>query len=212
MTAGIHMKPFITVQGPAAPLLLDNIDTDIIIRIERLSSLPSAELGPFAFEALRFQADGSETPDCVLNRDAFRQAPILLAGRNFGCGSSREGAVWALAGRGIRCVVAESFGEIFHANCFQNGVLPIVLGRADIEQLASEARDGAPVTVDLSELRIIAPSGRALTFSVDPMKRSALLDGLDELGRTLRQHDAISAWQARDRQMRPWIWQPVELP
>lgn len=206
------MAPFITVRGPAVPLLLDHVDTDTIIRIERLSTLSRHELGPFAFEALRLGPDGAELDDNVLNRATFRQAPILLAGRNFGCGSSREGAVWALAGRGIRCVIAESFGDIFHANCFQNGVLPIALPRTDIDALARDARDGAPVEVDLPGMHIVSPSGLIVSFRIDPMKRAALLEGLDDLGRTLRRQSLIAAWQARDRQVRPWIWDPLEQP
>src|SRR5919205_1213678 len=121
------MQPFTKVGGPAAPLLRANVDTDLIIRIERLVGTRREELGPFAFEALRRRADGSEDPDFVLNRPEYRGAPILLAGPNFGCGSSREGAVWALMGAGIRCVIAPSFGDIFFSNCFQNGLLPVVL-------------------------------------------------------------------------------------
>ncbi|WP_208511213.1 3-isopropylmalate dehydratase small subunit, partial [Variovorax paradoxus] len=126
------MQPFTLLRGAAAPLSIDNVDTDLIVRIERLTSLARGELGPWAFEALRFRADGSEDPDFVLNQPRWREAPILVAGRNFGCGSSREGAVWALLARGIRCVIAESFGDIFHANCFQNGVLPIRLAPSEL--------------------------------------------------------------------------------
>ncbi len=203
------MTPFTTVTGPAAPLMLDNVDTDVIIRIERLTALRRDELGPYALEALRFGADGVEDPACVLNQPAFRAAPILLAGRNFGCGSSREGAVWALASRGVRCVVAEGFGDIFFGNCFQNGVLPLVLPRPELDALAAQVAGGSPVTVDLVARKLVFPDGRSVGFTVDAMKRAALMDGLDDISRTLARRDAIAAWQARDRQERPWLWEPV---
>ncbi|MGJ7500340.1 3-isopropylmalate dehydratase small subunit [Variovorax sp. ZT5P49] len=203
------MQPFTTLQGIAAPLMLDNVDTDVIIRINRLTDLARDQLGPYAFEALRFRADGSEDAECVLNQPLFSSAPILLAGRNFGCGSSREGAVWALANRGIRCVIAESFGDIFIGNCFQNGVLPIVLPRETVDRLADQARSGAPVTVDLQACRIALPDGSQQSFAVDAMKRQALLDGMDDVTRTLKRRTAIAAWQATDRLVRPWIWAPV---
>lgn len=203
------MEPFTTVRGPAVPLMLDNVDTDTIIRIEHLSTATRGELGPCAMEALRIRSDGTEAPDCVLNRPPFRRAPILLAGRNFGCGSSREGAVWALADSGVRCVVAESFGDIFHANCFQNGLLPVTLQRDSLEALAREAALGAPVKVDLRTLQIAFPAGTVLSFTLDALKRAALLEGLDDLSYTLRRRDGIAAWQARDRLARPWIWDPV---
>ncbi|MGJ7613951.1 MULTISPECIES: 3-isopropylmalate dehydratase small subunit [unclassified Variovorax] len=203
------MQPFNTLKGNAAPLMLDNVDTDVIIRINRLTELPRDQLGPYAFEALRFSADGSEDADCVLNRPPFRSAPILLAGRNFGCGSSREGAVWALASRGIRCVIAESFGDIFFGNCFQNGVLPIALPRATVDRLADQVASCASVTVDLHACRIEFPHGHRQPFTVDAMKRQALLDGMDDVTRTLQRRAAIAAWQATDRLARPWIWAPV---
>jgi 3-isopropylmalate/(R)-2-methylmalate dehydratase small subunit len=153
------MEPFTTVSGPAAPLLLANVDTDVIIRIEPLTQQPREALGRFAFEVLRYRPDGSEDPEFVLNQPAFRGAPILLAGTNFGCGSSREGAVWALPGIGIRCVIAPSFGDIFFSNYFQNGVLPIVLDEHMIEELATSARTGAVMRVDLvhRQLSIATP-------------------------------------------------------
>lgn len=203
------MQPFITVTGTAAPLMLDNVDTDVIIRINRLTEVPRDQLGPYAFEALRISADGSEDGACVLNQPSFRNAPILLAGRNFGCGSSREGAVWALAGRGIRCVVAESFGDIFFGNCFQNGVLPIVLPRVAVDRIAGQTGSGAPIAVDLQACRIELPDGSCATFTVDAMKRQALLDGMDDVTRTMQRRATIVAWQARDRLARPWIWDPV---
>src|SRR5579863_8871350 len=145
------MEKFTRLTAVAAPLLKRNIDTDVIIRIEKLISLDRAELGPHAFAPLRYRADGSENPDFVLNRPPYRGAQILIAGENFGCGSSREGAVWALWGMGLRCVIAPSFGDIFFNNCFQNGLLPITLDAAMVERLAElvEASQGQPLTVDL---------------------------------------------------------------
>jgi 3-isopropylmalate/(R)-2-methylmalate dehydratase small subunit len=200
------MQPFLTLTGPAAVLARDNVDTDVIIRIERLTSLARDALGQYAFESWRFLPDGSEDPGFILNQALFRSAPILVAGRNFGCGSSREGAVWALAARGIRCVIAESFGDIFFSNCFQNGVLPIRLQAAEVERIAMLATGGAPVTVDLPACRMILPDSSAIAFDVDPMRREALLGGLDDIQKTLTSDAAITAWQALDRKRRPWLW------
>jgi 3-isopropylmalate/(R)-2-methylmalate dehydratase small subunit len=198
------MKPFVTVIGPAAPLLQANIDTDVIIRIERLTE--GADLGRYALEAMRYLPDGSPNPNCALNDERFRSAPILLAGRNFGCGSSREGAVTALMAMGVRCVIAPSFGDIFHANCFRNGLLPVELAEGAIEKLAAQAGDG-DFTVDLTQQVIVAPSREITTFAIDPLQRDALLEGLDEIGLTLKCADEIDAWQNSDRMNRPWVWQ-----
>lgn len=203
------MQPFTTLTGPAAPLLRANIDTDVIIRIERMTALPADQLGPWALEPLRYRADGSEDPDFVLNQPAFRAAPILLAGPNFGCGSSREPAVTALAQRGIRCVVAPSFGDIFFNNCFQNGLLAVPLPQALVEALAAQCRHGAALTVDLQAQQIVAPDGQAHAFDIAPLRREALLRGLDDIGLTLRDDALIRQWQHADRQRRPWAWLPA---
>ncbi|NKJ00963.1 3-isopropylmalate dehydratase small subunit [Novosphingobium sp. SG707] len=201
------MPPFTIVAGQAAPLLQANMDTDVIIRIERLTAPDQTRLGDYAFEMLRFLPDGSENGTFVLNQPRFREAPILLAGANFGCGSSREGAVTALAGRGIKVVIAPSFGDIFHANCFQNGLLPIRLDTATIAALAAEVEVcDMPMTVDLSEQTITTPCGRTIAFDIERRRREALLLGLDDIGQTLRLREAIGAWQAADRIKRPWIW------
>jgi 3-isopropylmalate/(R)-2-methylmalate dehydratase small subunit len=163
-------------------------------------------------EALRYRADGSDDPDFILNRPRFRGAPILLAGDNFGCGSSREGAVWALQGIGVRCVVAPSFGDIFYSNCFQNGVLPIRLPAPEVEALAAACADGAPLTVDLERRVLIAPSGARTAFTIDPLRREALLHGLDDIGLTLRDEACIRAWQQADRAQRPWAWPSAAHP
>jgi len=200
------MKPFTAVSGPAVPLMRANIDTDIIIRIERMTSLGRHELGPIAMEALRYRADGSEDPDSVLNQPQFRNAPILLAGANFGCGSSREAAVWALMELGIRCVIAPSYGDIFYGNCVQNGVLPVVLDEAALEGLARAAHAGRTVTVNLVQQVVVVDGTTPMPFSIDALRREQLLAGLDAIDHALQDRAAILAWQDADRLRRPWIW------
>jgi 3-isopropylmalate/(R)-2-methylmalate dehydratase small subunit len=202
----MSMQPFTVVSGPAAPFLRANVDTDVIVRIERLTSLARDQLGRYALEAVRFRADGSEDPDCVFNQAPFRGAPFVLAGPNFGCGSSREGAVWALQGMGVRAVIAPSYGDIFYSNCFQNGVLPIRLPLEAVEALAAQCAGGAPITVDLEQKSIVAPDGTSLPFAIDPLRREGLLHGLDDIGLTLKDDALIRAWQQRDRIARPWAW------
>ena len=204
------MDKVTTIVGVAAPLLRSNIDTDTVIRIERLTEHARHELGPYALEVLRFRQDGNEDPACVLNQLAFRDAPILLAGDNFGCGSSREGAVWALLAAGIRCVVAESFGEIFYSNCFQNGLLPIRLSAEDIRMFADHAQAGHVLAIDL-RTQTIKSGTQVRPFMIDSNRREALLEGLDDISRTLKSDDLISQWQAEDRVRRPWVWEPVHL-
>lgn len=203
----MSLQPFTVVSGAAVPLMLANVDTDVIVRIERLTSLARDQLGPWALEALRYREDGSEDPGCLLNQAAFRGAPILLAGPNFGCGSSREGAVWALMGMGVRCVIAPSFGDIFYSNCFQNGVLPIRLPLEAVQALAAQCAGGAPLRVDLEAATLTAPDGVASPFPIDALRRQALLLGLDDIGLTLQDDPAIRAWQQQDRSRRPWAWQ-----
>ena len=200
------MQAFTTLRGPAAWLPQANIDTDVIIRIERLASVERAELGRYAFEALRYQKDGSDEPTFILNQPLFRKAPVLIVGPNFGCGSSREGAVWAMLSQGIRCVVGESFGDIFYANCFQNGVLPLRFPVSTVARIAELTTQGAEVAVDLVTQTLTLPNGEILAFEIDPMRRESLLEGLDEIGRTLKRNDQITAWQEQDRKARPWSW------
>ncbi len=198
------MQSFKTVTGAAVPLLQANIDTDVIVRIKRLTG--NADLGHYAFEALRYLPDGSTNPDCVFNQPRYVNAPILLAGRNFGCGSSREGAVTALMAMGISCVIAPSFGDIFFANCFRNGVLPIILGEGLVERLV----DSAELTVDL-EQQSISASSEVFRFPVDALQCEGLLEGLDEIGLTLKGTDEIAAWQSTDRAQRAWVWQTEKV-
>jgi 3-isopropylmalate/(R)-2-methylmalate dehydratase small subunit len=202
-------QPFDKLTAVAAPIMRGNIDTDVIIRIERLvGNSARGTLGKWAFGSLRYLPDGSENPEFILNREPYRQAEILVTGPNFGCGSSREGAVWSLQELGIRAVIGSSFGDIFFANCFQNGILPVVIGRETVDQLAAEieATQGAGrISIDLETQSIIAPSGQRHTFEIDPRRREGLLHGLDEIAMTLQRDTAIRAFQAADRSARPWI-------
>lgn len=202
------MKPVSTVAGPAAPLMAQNVDTDVIVRIERLSDYGRDALEPFAFEAWRFDAKGAEVPDFVLNRASWRGAPILLAGENFGCGSSREGAVWALNCIGIRAVIAPSFGGIFKNNCYQNGTLPVELPSEVIEGFAeiAHAQPDAPFSVDLDRQVVVPPNGAPVPFQIDGLRRQCLMKGLDDLGLTAERIPEIKAFQADDREQRPWAW------
>ena len=203
---------FTSVTGVAAPLMRPNINTDVIIRINRLIDNQRGQLGPFCFEAWRYAADGSENPEFPLNQARYRGANILVAGENFGCGSSREHAVWSLADFGIRCVIAPSFGDIFHSNCFQNEVLPIRLAAAEVERIAAELENAAAprMTVDLASREIATPAGRRVAFEIDAERREALLEGLDEIGMTLKLRRNIDAFHAGDLEARPWIYRRTE--
>lgn len=206
------MQRFTTLTGIAAPLLRDNIDTDIIIRVERLTGTTRESMGAVAFEAWRFLPDGRENPEFVLNQAAYRGAPILLAGANFGCGSSREGAVWAMMGMGLRCVIAESFGDIFFGNCFQNGLLPIRLPGDTVRRLADHSTGGnARLTIDLERQLVVTADGEQIGFAVEPMRRTALLEGLDDIGLTLKHSEAILGYQVADRVSQPWVWSPTRF-
>lgn len=203
------MDKFTRLEGVAAPLMRQNVDTDVVIRIERLVSLSKEELGPYCFESIRYRPDGSDNPDFIFNQAPYRSAPVLLAGDNFGCGSSREGAVWALMGMGIKAVIAPSYGDIFFNNCFQNGLLPVALPLAEVERLAEETRaapGNARVTIDLERQVVISPRGREITFEIDPKRRKAMLGGLDDIGMTLAYKEQIASWQAQDQSERPWVW------
>ncbi|MFN0305607.1 MAG: 3-isopropylmalate dehydratase small subunit [Burkholderiales bacterium] len=203
------MEAFTVHTGVAVPLLMPNIDTDVIIRIDRIAKYARDGLGPFALEALRRLPDGRENPDCILNAPAYRAASILLAGDNFGCGSSRENAVWALRAMGLRAVIAPSFGEIFFGNCFQNGMLPIRLAKEIIESLASEIvkqPDRARLTIDLRRLHIVSPGGHAIPFEIEPLRQRMLLEGLDQIALTLSYEADIANYQQRDCEARPWLY------
>jgi len=203
-------KPFNKLTAVAAPIMRSNIDTDVIIRIERLvGNSVRGTLGQWAFGSLRYLPDGSENTEFILNREPYRQAEILITGPNFGCGSSREGAVWSLQEMGIRAIIGSGFGDIFFANCFQNGILPIVVDEDVVDGLAAEvqATQGAGrISVDLEAQTITSPSGKQQRFDIDPRRRAGLLRGLDEVSLTLQRDDEIRAFQAADRVARPWIY------
>ena len=210
------MEKVTVISGVAAPLPIVIGDTVVFIRIEHLSRSPREELGRWGFAARRFLPDGSEDPGFILNRAGWRDAPILVAGRNFGCGSSREHAVWALLGMGLRCVIAPSFGDIFRSNCFQNGLLPVTLPEATVHALftalgGSQPASARTITVSLVDCTVEAPDGERLPFEIEARRREALLLGLDEIGQTLAMADRIDAWQAGDRQRRPWVWQVGQM-
>ncbi|MGA3342548.1 MAG: 3-isopropylmalate dehydrogenase [Methylocella sp.] len=208
------MEKFVRVTGAAAPLMRINIDTEVVIPMNRLVAHKRGELGRYCFEAWRYGPDGSENPEFVLNKPRYREARILVAGENFGCGSSREHAVWSLSDFGFRCVIAPSFGDIFYWNCFQNGVLPIRLPENQVKELAAEIEtsENAIMTVDLETQSITTPAGRKVAFTGDPERHLALLEGLDEIGMTLKLDSQIRAHQARDRESRPWIYRREETP
>ena len=198
------MDRFTSLTAVAAPYPQKNVDTDLIIRIERCTGTPKHELGQYAFEMVRFLPGGGENPEFVLNQPRYRGAQILVCGEFFGTGSSREMAVWALASLGVRCVIAPSFGQIFFNNCFQNGLLAIVLPEAAVLALAKEAAapDAKPFTVDLAAQTI----NGAVRFDVAPRNKKMLLEGLDEIGLTQALEPRIAAFQAADRKRRPWIY------
>ncbi|OWT80735.1 MULTISPECIES: 3-isopropylmalate dehydratase small subunit [unclassified Achromobacter] len=200
------MKAFDVCSSRAAVIDRNDIDTDVIVRIERIAQLKRGQFAPWAFEVWRYRADGTENPDFVLNQPLFRAAQILVAGRNFGCGSSREMAVWALDEFGIRCVIAPSFGDIFFNNCLQIGVLPVRLAAEAIEPIAAAARQGVTVTVDLRDCTVRLPDGSAVGFTLAESQRTALLNGLDDVDMAVARESRIAAFQAADRQRRPWAY------
>ncbi len=206
------MKPFLREHAVAAPLMRANVDTDQIIRIDRLIEFPRGDLGPHCLAALRFDTDGSERQDFAPNTPRYRGASILVAAENFGCGSSREHAVWALADWGIRAVIAPSFGDIFYGNCFQNGLLPVRLPASEVTLIAQELeRCPEPrMAVDLEACTVTTPAGRLLRFEIEPDRRAALLEGLDDIGMTLRDRAAIERFQRDDEVARPWIYRQTE--
>ena len=198
------MDKFSTLTAIAAPFPKKNVDTDLIIRIERCTGMPKEELGKYAFEMARYLPGGAEDPDFLFNQPRYRNPEIIVCGEFFGTGSSREVAVWALASMGVRCVIAPSFGQIFFNNCFQNGLLAIVLPSFIVENLMKEAAatDAKPFTVDLEKQTI----NGSVKFDVAPRNKKMLLEGLDEISLTLAMEPKIAAFQAADREKRPWIY------
>jgi 3-isopropylmalate/(R)-2-methylmalate dehydratase small subunit len=202
------MEKFTTLTAVAAPLRLANIDTDMLAPGESMKTVSKTGLAPYLFGDMRYHPDGSEDPDFVLNKPAYRKAQILVAGPNFGCGSSREHAVWCLRDFGIRCVVAPSFADIFFLNCLRNGILLVTLPKDQVELLLTDAEKGAnaTLTVDLLEQRIARPNGETLDFAVDPFRKHYLTNGLDDTQVVDRMARSIGAFEERQRAARPWMW------
>ena len=201
------MEKFTTLSGVAAPLPMINIDTDMIIPKQFLKTIKRTGLGKNLFDEMRYTQDGKEVAEFVLNKPAYRQAKILVAGANFGCGSSREHAPWAIADFGIRAVIAPSFADIFYNNCFKNGILPITLPQEDVDKLMDDANRGANavVTIDLAAQEIRGPDGGCIHFELDPFRKHCLLNGLDDIGLTLEKADKIAAFEAGRQLATPWL-------
>jgi 3-isopropylmalate/(R)-2-methylmalate dehydratase small subunit len=200
------MTPFTTLTGIAAPMPLVNIDTDMIIPKQFLKTIQRSGLGKNLFDEMRYTTDGQEIPEFVLNQPAYRGAEIIVAGDNFGCGSSREHAPWALLDFGIRCVISTSFADIFYNNCFKNGILPVVLPPEAVAYLMDDAKKGANarITVDLEAQTVTASDGKSFAFEVDAFKKHCLLNGLDDIGLTLEKVASIDAFEAKAATLRPW--------
>ena len=200
------MEKFDEMTGVAAPLNMINVDTDMIIPKQFLKTIKRTGLGVNLFQEMRYDANGAENPDFVLNKPAYRKASILVTGANFGCGSSREHAPWALQDFGIRCVIAPSFADIFYNNAFKNGILLITLPQSEIDKLLDDASRGAnaTITVDLPNQEIRGPDGGTIAFEIDPFKKKCLLEGLDDIGLTLNKSDRIAAFEQGLQAGRPW--------
>jgi len=201
------MDKFTTLTGVAAPLPMANVDTDKIIPARFLKTIKRTGLGVHLFDTLRFDADGNERPDFVLNQGPYRRAEILIAHENFGCGSSREHAPWALLDFGIRCVIAPDFADIFHTNTFKNGILPIRLPREICDQLMEDAKQGdnARLTIDLAEQVVVRPNGEKIRFEIDPFRKHLLLNGLDDIGQTLQHAPSIDSYEAKQQAEKSWM-------
>ena len=201
------MQKFDKLTGVAAPLNILNIDTDMIIPKQFLKTIKRSGLGKNLFDEMRFRQDGSEIDDFVLNRSPYRNAEILVAGDNFGCGSSREHAPWALLDFGVRCVISTSFADIFYNNCFKNGILPIVVSADDRDALMADASDteNPELSVDLVTQTIHRPNGPTVSFEIDPFRKKCLLEGLDDIGLTLAKADDIDSYEAKREKDQPWL-------
>ena len=202
------MEKFTRLTGIAAPMDAINVDTDQIIPKLHLRTIKRTGLGKVLFDELRFHPDGTEKPEFILNRTPWREAEILVAGDNFGCGSSREHAPWALLDFGIRCIVSTSFADIFYNNCFKNGILPVTVPRDALDALMADAsdRENPVLTVDLETQEITRPNGAVIGFTIDEFRRDCLLNGLDDIGLTMQKVDRIDAFEARQREQQPWLY------
>ena len=200
------MEKFEKLAGVAAPMPLVNIDTDMIIPKVFLKTIKRSGLGVNLFDEMRYDREGNEKPDFVLNKPQYRDAKVLVAGDNFGCGSSREHAPWAIADFGIKCVISTSFADIFYNNCFKNGILPLVLPEDEVDTLMKDAEKGANsiIEVDLENQTIVSSDGEIFRFDVDPFKKHCLLNGLDDIGLTMEKEDHIAAYESKASQQFPW--------
>ena len=201
------MEKFVKLDGVAAPLPMANVDTDMIIPKQFLKTIKRTGLGKSLFYEMRYDMEGKENPDFVLNKPAWKNAKILVTGANFGCGSSREHAPWALLDFGIRCVIAPSFADIFYNNCLKNGILPITLPPEDCEKLMEDATRGAnaPVSVDLEKQEIRGPDGGVVSFAIDAFDKTCLLEGLDDIAQTLQSLPQIERFEKKRQEAEPWI-------
>ena len=201
------MDKFTKLRGVAAPLNMINIDTDKLIPKQFLKTIKRTGLGKHLFNEMRFNEDGSEKQDFVLNKSAYREASIIVAGDNFGCGSSREHAPWALLDFGIKCVISTSFADIFYNNCFKNGILPIVVNKQQLDQLMDDSENGANAVldVDLEAQEIIRPSGEKVTFEIDEFRKHCLINGLDDIGLTMEKEENIDNFEKRRAAEQPWV-------
>ena len=201
------MDKFTTLRGVAAPLPMINVDTDMIIPKQFLKTIKRSGLGKNLFDEMRFDTSGAERPDFVLNKPAYRDSRFLITGENFGCGSSREHAPWALLDFGIRCIIAPSFADIFYNNCFKNGILPVVLPQEQVDLLMDDAQRGANalVAVDLEAQQITGPDGGMISFEIDPFRKACLLDGLDDIALTMAKSDSIDSFESRQKTAQPWL-------
>ncbi|WP_151719984.1 3-isopropylmalate dehydratase small subunit [Gemmobacter serpentinus] len=201
------MDKFTTITGIAAPMPLVNIDTDMIIPKQFLKTIQRSGLGKNLFDEMRFTQDGAEIADFVLNKPSYRQAEIIVAGDNFGCGSSREHAPWALLDFGIRCVISTSFADIFFNNCFKNGILPIVMPQEVVDVLMQDAERGgnARMTIDLENQTVTTSDGQSFGFDVDPFRKHCLINGLDDIGLTLEKASSIDSFESKTKGLRPWV-------
>jgi 3-isopropylmalate/(R)-2-methylmalate dehydratase small subunit len=201
------MQPFTTLTSTPAPLKIINVDTDMIIPKQYLKTILRTGLGKALFSELRYNDDGSPNADFVLNKPAYRNSEILIAGDNFGCGSSREHAPWALLDFGIRCVISTSFADIFYNNCFKNGILPITVSQAELDKLFDDAERGsnATLTVDLESQTIKGPDGGTIRFEIDSFRKFCLINGLDDIGLTLQKADAIDRFEKASAKSQPWL-------
>ena len=201
------MDKFTTLEGVAAPLPMINVDTDMIIPKQFLKTIKRTGLGVHLFDEMRYDEAGTEIPDFVLNKPQYRNAQILVAGENFGCGSSREHAPWAIKDFGIRCIIAPSFADIFYNNCFKNGILPIQLPQDSVDHLMDDAERGAHaiITIDLETQTISGPDGGSVTFEIDPFRKQCLLEGLDDIGLTMQKQASIATYEDKLKEERPWV-------